>query len=288
MIEFCPGIYRSMAAERYHAVEAFSSGGARALLRSPQHYKLERETPNEPTDRMIFGTVVHTGVLEPLQLEARVAAVPTGAPKRPTAAQINAKKPSLETLEAIAFWTAFDAANADKIVLSLEDYKRALRCIDAVQSHSGARTLIEGAETEVSLFWLDARYKVPCKCRWDISNHGGVADLKTTEDASNSAFARQAANFFYHMQGAHYLSGGEHVCNATPQFFAFVAVESNEPHGVACYHLGGDAVLAGTHLLNVALDRYAHALAEGRWPGYPETIEPLRFPKWAMRFDYDE
>ena len=269
-VEFLPGVFYGLPAEHYHAVEAMSSSGAKKMLRSPAHYKLMRTQASEPTAAMQFGTAVHEGVLEPKTFAERVVAAP----------EINRR-----TKAGQEEWAAFQAANAGRLVLAADDHARALRCIDAVRSHPAASKLLDGAHTEVSLFWHDGRYKVPCKMRADALNFGGLIDLKTTQDASADGFARQAASLLYHLQAAFYCSGSEHVLNASPEFFAFVAVESEEPHAVAVYALPSNAILAGQHLANVALERYAAALAAGVWPGYPDTIETLQLPKWATTFN---
>ena len=280
-----PGIYYGMPAEQYHRVEAMSASGAKKMLRSPQHYKLMRDTPSEPTDAMQFGTAVHAGVLEPDTFAQVVICEPSDAPRRPTSAQLRAKKPSPETIDAIAFWQEFNRASIGKIVLSAEDHARALNCIAAVRAHPAAQKLLDGAAIETSVFWRDGRYGVPCKSRRDIVSHGGISDLKTCADASPEAFARSIATFLYHCQAAAYFSGHEHVCNETPRFFCLIAVESDPPHGVAVYSLPSNAILAGAHLWNIALERYAEALASGQYPGYPQTIETITLPKWATTFN---
>lgn len=265
------GVFYGMPAAEYHAREAMSASGAKKMLRSPQHYRLSRDQPSAPTETMEFGTAVHCGVLEPEHFARRVTLIPD-VNRRTTAGR--------------AEHAAFLAACAPgSILLNRDDYDRAARCIDAVLKHPAAAQLLGTARTEVSLFWRDARYDVPCKARWDIHSHGGVTDLKTTQDASPEGFARQIANLLYHVAAAHYLSGGEHVLNETPRFFAFIAVESEPPHAVACYTLPSNAILAGAHLMNRALERYRDALAAGEWQGYPQTIETLQLPRWALRFD---
>lgn len=277
-------LVRDMPAELYFSIESLSQSGAKVLRQSPMHYLFERTHRKPPSDAMLFGTSVHDGVLEPDTYGARVAAVPDDAPKRPTSAQLNAKKPSPETVAAIAYWQELDAASAGKIVLSAKDYARSRACIEAVRSHPSARRLLDGGDVELSLFWQDRQYGVPCKARWDCANRGGIVDVKTTTDASPEAFGKSIANFEYHAQGAHYISGAEHVLNESPKFFAFIAVESEPPHAVACYYLDSDAILAGQHLMAIALERYAEARATGQWKGYPLTIDRIQLPRWALRF----
>ena len=263
-------LQRDLPAAEYFAVEAMSASGAKKMLRSPQHYRLDRDTPSVPTPQMQFGTAVHCGVLEPARFADAVACEP----------EINKR-----TKNGQAQWAEFSAANAGKIILGSDDHARALACIEAIRAHPAAAYLLEGAEIESSLFWTDGKYQVPCKARLDGRNHGGIVDLKTTADASPEAFARQAANLLYHVQAAHYISAAEHVLNESPAFFAFIVAEADPPHGVACYAMPGNAILAGARLMDIALERYAAALAAGDWPGYPTTIDALPFPKWATRFD---
>lgn len=267
---FVPGVFRDMPAEQYHAVEAMSSSGARSILRSPAHFVLWRTERRDPSAAMQFGTAVHAGVLEPERFDRVVVMAP----------EFNAR-----TAAGKADRAAFVAANAGRVILSADDFDRARRCVDAIRAHPAARALLDGAECELSLFWRDAQFGVPCKARLDARNHGGIIDLKTTTDASPEEFARSVASWGYHRQAAHYVSGCEHLLDGSPEFFAFIAAESEPPHGVACYSLPGAAILAGAHSMNRALERYAAALAAGEWPGYPSTVESLTLPKWAMRFD---
>lgn len=258
-------------AATYHAAEALSGSGAKQILKSPAHFRLSRDKPKAPTDNMQFGTVVHTGVLEPDTFDDRVVVAP----------DVNKR-----TKDGRAEFAAFEIANAGRIVLSREDYDRALACVYAVRSHPTAQALIAGGTTELSLFWTDRQYGVPCKSRYDVWNHGGCTDLKTCIDASPDGFSRAIGTFGYHTSAAFYLSGGEHVFNATPEFFAFVCVESEPPHAVACYALDRPSILAGINLCDEALRRYKRARELGVWEGYASTVEPINAPKWALRNFY--
>lgn len=266
-----PGVYYGLDASQYHAAEALSSSGAKKLLRSPLHYLLMRTQPAEPTAAMVFGTACHTAVLEPDCFAQRIAQTPD-CDKRSSAGK--------------AEWAAFHVEHAGKLHLNAETIARVQACAAAVRAHPAAAKLLDGGQREVSLFWQDRQYGVDCKCRFDLINRGGATDLKTTTDASPEAFGRQCANLLYHLSAAHYISGAEHVLHESPRFWAFIAVESEPPHAVAVYSLPSNAVLAGAHLMAIALERYRDALQAQAWPGYPDTIEALPFPKWATRLNY--
>lgn len=267
---FVPGIFDDMPAPEYHGIEALSFSGIDKLLRSPQHYRLMRDRPNAPTPTMAFGTAVHCGILEPARFDSAIACAPA-VDKR--------------TKLGKATWQTFVEEHAGCIVLSRFDFDRARRCIDAVRAHPAASALLDGAIVERSLFWMDAKYNVPCKARLDAWTPDGVlVDLKTTADASPEEFGKSIANFGYHTQAAMYCGAAEHCLNASPQAYVFIAVESEPPHAIACYRLPGAAILSGLHSVNKALARYADVLASGVWSGYPETIETIALPRWAMRF----
>lgn len=282
---FTPGIFDGLPAEQYFAVEAMSQSGAKKMRQSPLHYITERSQRRAPTPAMQLGTAIHDAVLEPHAFDARVMCLPADAPGRPTSRQINAKKPSPETVECIAWWREFEARRGDRILLDQDDFDTVRRCADAVHAHPAARELLAGAVVEQSMFWVDARYKVPCKARVDARNHGLLIDVKSCEDASPEGFAKQIANFDYHAQAAHYISGDEHLLDASPQGFVFIAVEKEPPRAVGVYLLPGEAVMAGGHLMDIALSRYAEALASGEFRAYADTVETIRLPRWALRFD---
>jgi hypothetical protein len=267
---FVPGVFDGMPAEQYFAVEALSQSGATKLLRSPAHYKLDRDKRSEPTAAMQFGTAVHTGVLEPDRFAATVVAAP---------------KVDRRTNAGKAEWSAFVESSVGRIVLDRADYDAARRCVDAVLAHPGARALLDGARREVSAFWLDPKYNIPCKARFDALNHGGIVDVKTTDDASPDAFARSIAKWGYHRQSAHYSDGHEVALGTPSAFFALIVVEKEPPHAVACYAMPDVGVLAGRREMATARARYAHCIAAGEWPAYPDTIETIALPKWLLRFD---
>jgi hypothetical protein len=268
--QYPDGIYYGLSGEDYFAQRRFNATGAKLLLRSAAHYRASLESPKEPSTNMLIGSVVHVGVLEPAVFDARVAVAP-GLDKRTKAGK--------------ALWDAFQDANAGKLVLGAEDFDCARRCIDAVRAHPAAAQLLNGAHTEVSAFWTDGKHKVPCKSRWDILNHNGIGDLKTTQDASRDAFSRSIATFGYDIQASLYLLGGEHLLHSTPEFFAFICVETAPPYAVAVYELGHATVEAGLWRTEQAMQRYRDAEEAQDWHGYPDVITTIDSPVWARRFD---
>lgn len=282
--ELVDGLHRGLDEGVYRRLNRISYSGAKVLLRSAAHYLVDRQTPKAPTDEQRLGTAFHAELLEPGRLDSMVIEVPDSAPKRPTSVQLNAAKPSPATVSAIEWWRDFDATAGARLQIEPADAGRLKAMLAAVRDHAGAMRLLATGHPEVSLLWHDGRYEVPCKARMDWHRPDGViVDVKTTVDASPEGFARQCASLSYHMQVAAYFSGCEHVLNETPAAWAWIAVEKEPPFGVATYTAQPDAVLAGMRLWDTALGRYRDAIDSGTWPCYPQTIEPLPFPQWALR-----
>jgi len=263
-------IYNQSAAD-YFKIEALSASGAKLLNRSAAHYLYEKANPSKPSAAQMFGTLVHSLVLEPETVNALYAASPK-FDKRTNAGK--------------AGFAEFEAANAGKTIIDLDDYQRAQRCATAVLDHPTAGALLALAQhREVTV--LFERYGVQCKARLDAIFDSTVLDLKTTRDASPQGFARSCAAYQYHAQATHYIYAAEEsglIREDTEDRFFFIAVESLEPHNVAVYELTAADHFAGHQLMVKAAKVYQSLANPHQWRGYPEAVTTIALP-WNGGFD---
>ena len=110
-----------------------------------------------------------------------------------------------------------------------------------------------------------------------------LIDLKTTVDPSPEGFAKQAANFGYHIQDQFYrrvmtLAGHE------IDRFVFIAVGKSAPHKVGVYELNWRTLEEGNAAVKYALEAYAHAQETGLWNYGYEELQTLEIPPWAYKF----
>jgi exodeoxyribonuclease VIII len=265
------GRHDDQPGEQYHAIEAFNSGSVSKLLRSPAHFVAHREKGVTPTDSMILGTALHMCLLEPALAQRRIVTAPKFGRKKE---DIAAKELFYKTLPPSA------------IALDEDDMARLNGMVKSLRSHRAVDMLLQGGRSEVSLYWVDGKEKVPCKARIDyLGADCGVIDLKTTSDASKDAFKRSVASWMYHAQAWHYWSAVEAVLHTSPPYFVWIAVESDPPHGVGVYQIGTPSLLAGSRLVSEAMRRYAEGHRTGVWPSYSALIETLDVPRWALTFD---
>ena len=101
--------------------------------------------------------------------------------------------------------------------------------------------------------------------------HELIIDLKSTTDASYTAFGYSCIEYRYHVQQPFYLDGLAAV-GQRMKGFVFVAVEKQPPYAVACYTIDPDSCRIGRDLIRRNLETYARCHDSDIWPGY----EPLR------------
>lgn len=282
-----PSILSHLAAEEYRRHPAVSKHGLDDFRKAPAYYDWKRKNPSESkSSALLFGSLYHTVILEPELLSKLYATVPSDAPKRPTRIQREAKKPSLETLEAIHWWELFNHDNDGKIIVDSEDIAKCEAMREAIMKNLACRNAIETARlyTEASLFWQDAATGVKCRARPDIIRADGlIIDPKTCQDASEEAFQRAAWNCGYYRQAAMYLDGWEAVSSEKPKAFIFIAQESEAPYLCRAYVASPSMIDFGRSQIREDLEMFAKCEASGIWPGLGDVPAELNLPSWAMR-----
>lgn len=264
--DFVYGLHQGMPSADYFKLDAVSKSDLDLIAKSPLHWK---QSVRDETAAMRIGSAVHCAVLEP----ERFAKVYVTAPE--------CEKRTKAGKEAFA---EFEAANAGKIILSIDESSLCRSVTNSINRHTRAFHLLDGAaQAEVSALWSDQEFNVRCRARIDaISKDGWLVDLKTTGDASPRAFAKSCANFRYHVQAAWYLDGYHAATRDLPAGFVFIAVEKTPPYAVAIYELDAKAVEYGRMLARRDLARYVTAKELDLWAGYSEEITPLSLPSWAF------
>ena len=280
------GIFPTIPAAQYHQrrVDVASASGLKQMLRSPAHFKHWATHPEDDktSPALTFGRALHAAILEPDVFLRTYAVVEAGAPKYPTAAQWNAKKSNPESEAAKAWWKEWEANNAGRIRLSLDDYDRAQRMADSARSHPVAAGLVVGGDREITFRWVDEATGLQCQSRADLYARGEfLMDVKSCRDASAEGFARAVAGYHYDLQAAHYVEGVR-ACGDSIRWFVFLAIESEAPYVCQPFVLDAKAEERGWNLRQRAITRQAECLRTGRWPGYSEQLGEVHLPTFAF------
>jgi len=268
----------SMPADQYHDHPAVGHSGLVRVMRSPAHYQEYVTHPPEPTPAMQLGTAFHTALLEPERFDQTFVVAP---------------KFDRRTKEGKAAAEAWEAENAGKTALTVDQMAAIEKMVASVRSHVGAANLLASGVPEMSGFWTDPDTGIQCKCRPDfLTMEGetitGIVDVKTCGDASAEGFARAIATLGYDVQAAFYQDGIRALTGRVIPFY-FIAVEKEAPHAVAAYQASDEVIRVGRAKYRGALQLLKWCQEHGAWPGYQPNgeIETITLPRWAANFDLE-
>jgi hypothetical protein len=158
------------------------------------------------------------------------------------------------------------------------EYDEALEIALAVRRWSTtAARLLDGVQTEQSIFWTDERTGIECKARVDASNprYRALIDIKSTVDASYEGFRRACRQYRYDIQDGYYRDGYPMAGGFEVEAFIFIAIQKSRPYLTGVYSLEPEDVAKARDDIRRLLDRYAECDRTGKWPGYLDAIQAL-------------
>jgi len=260
-----PGIYYDISHEDYLSIDALSASRLSDFRKSPAHYKYSLENPKPQTEAMILGSFIHTLVLEPAKTVDKYLSLPDldyrSSKNREIRDNLIAENPGITFIKQ-------------------DDWKKAFDISRAVLDNKRVGKFLAGSKVEVSTVF--ETQELLCKARFDIWNQdiGLIADIKTCQDASFSAFARNAYTRGYHFQAAWYREAAN-ILGSPIRGFAIIAVETNPPYGVKVYEVSPTDMDKAWEATKKHLEKYKECASANHWPSYNEDIEVLTLPSWA-------
>ncbi len=286
-----PGLHMDLDIDAYHGGPGISKTGLDSIDANPAIYYARHLDPQRPPPKdrsgQLEGSLAHCAVLEPDQFGVRYRMLPKDAPRRPTEAQWNAKKPSEDSIAAMAWWTEWNATTGNATIITADQYDTAWRQAESIRKLPEVAEALMRGRAEVSAYWTDAITGELCRCRpdWvhDVNATGVVlCDVKTCSDASPGEFRRQIARKRYHVQDGFYSDGYAAASGKEVLAFVFVAVETEWPYAACALMLDDAGKDQGRRDYRRNLNTYAECRKSGIWPGYSSQIEIVNLPAWAM------
>lgn len=292
------GIHPSLEEHIYRKDPAIAISDLKEMQYSPAHFYSKKYGGFRQyrTEAMNIGTMVHLRVLEPERFAAETIMDPVDAPKRPTKAQREAKKPSEETIKAIDFWDDWERVNGQKTVLSVEDLAQINGVAAAIEAHPDAAALLANSTRELAMFrtvQVDGQ-TVRIKGKADvIGNNDIIADIKTVERCNANAwdFGRSVEKWSYHMQAAWYLDLYNGLTQIDDPFsgitektkWVFIVAEKEPPFAVATLELDAESIEIGRRMNEAYLKQFAKCQATGEWPGPSIQRGLVTLPEWKKK-----
>lgn len=265
-----PGLHAGVPEAEYRADPGLNAsiikhglgeGGSLAAMRWAM------DNPDEPTEAMKLGTLLHALVLEPETFPDRVA-VWDGGDFRGGA------------------YTEFAAANKGRLIIKPKQHTALARMRDSIMAHPQARALVTGKGMREATAIFNARAGLRGKARIDFLNteQDMLVDLKTARTCDPRAWTRTAAvPLKYDVQQAWYQAAFHAVLKRECRM-AFVVVENCDRHRCRVFTLPPEPIDACLVAIAPLLDQWAEALQSGVYPDLPiNDPTEIDWPAWAMR-----
>jgi hypothetical protein len=289
------GVVPDLTNEEHHATTALGSTQIKEASKSLAHFRALMNGFRAVTQAMQksfdLGTCAHAVILE--QTTERFIVLPEDAPRRPTSAQVNAKKPSPETLVQIEWWQKFDSANDGKITVDPETYEKIKGAFDSFCAHPIAAQMVSDSKCEQSYFTVDEQTGLWVKARPDgfcQSDRGNyIFDYKTTgrSSARPADFARQVASLGYDLSACHYMAVTEAVTGKRPDGFYWIVQEMAAPFAISIFQASDEMLLRAEQKRRSLLNQIAVAETTGDYPAYSNDVVVIDIPKWAIENEND-
>lgn len=255
---------------KVYGTESLSGSSARHLIppSTPAHYRWRMDHPSQPTPAMIFGSAVHALALDTQDLAAFDG--------------------NSWSSKAGDLFLAEHDPDGDEAPILAKDVSAAKAMAHSLLAHPLVQMGLSNGSPEQAMFCRDPETGVWLRGKVDylargVGSHLIVTDIKTTECAHESEFARSAGKLSYHIQDAHYARIIKHLGLARKVTMIFAAVEKTPPYLVNVHQISGDDMKRGDELNEMAIRRFAHCLNTGEWPGYPQRINKLTLPAYVAR-----
>jgi exodeoxyribonuclease VIII len=293
----------------YHATDAVSNSKLNVFRRSPELYRqtfITKEAARpEPTKAIVLGSALHAYLNEGQAAFLRqFVFVAKDAPRRPSITQRNAKKPSPETLAAIAYWDGLEQEAREKKcqIISADDLALTETLLKAIARNDVAVALLTDPNTRCEVTFRKAYKHFAVQCRADAVNHVGneasngrpfIVDLKTTpslHDGDFATFEKSFQNYGYHRQAAFYREVvAETLALKADQprhDFYFLAVEKDAPFEAQVYPVSEQAMQTAHLELyeppRGLLVRLHECYRTNTWPRLPAMGKPLELTSFYV------
>jgi hypothetical protein len=173
-------------------------------------------------------------------------------------------------------WEAFQAANADALILSRSEYEDVNRMAEAVLACPHAMEMLTGIREQTLLYKWKGR---DCRATPDCRAPGGewLTELKSCVSSNPDRFQKQMLWLRYHGQLAWYRRAMLQL-KLKPLAAYVVAVESSPPYPVTVMRLTDRALDQGERLCSSWMETLRGCEESNFWPPYAQSIVPLDVP----------
>lgn len=250
-----------MEAALYHADY---SAWSRSMLSTFRESKreaylryIEKSAPESTTNSaMKLGSLAHTMLLEPHEINNRFVAIPK---------ELLAKNGAISTKDAKQF--VMDNEEVGREVIKPKEWEETKKVVDSILKVCG-KWLEKATQIEHAIYWNDPVTGLALKARpdWIVRTASDVFifDLKTTTRIIPHTFSRVVETHEYWLQESHYRQGESVVSGTKPHMF-FVGIEQSWPYRAGLFQLSQESRDKSFECWRYLVNQVSHAIEKNAW-----------------------
>lgn len=252
------------------------------ILVSPRRFVWRLSNPQESTEALRIGQVIHCAVLTPGLFAEQSVIVPD---------EFVTEGGALSSGKKALAWRA-GIAKPDPLIATMDEVELCRQMRIAILDHNDSRPLLEDASMIERVFQRSQRVNglivetkakidgLTRRCLWDLKSYGGRNPL--TPHAANLEIGKRN----YHGQLGYYESVMGRDVEVDSYTWIFVSKEDLDVVVLEA-EAGSDTMVAGQEMAEGALAKYAECAASGHWPGVAPAKVVAELPGWMLADDGD-
>jgi hypothetical protein len=277
---------RNLTIEEYHNGEGISASKLKKALQSTAHF-FAKDEPSAENEAFLMGQAFEDLLTEPESFDNKYFVL--NLEERPEADKTMASKANKAWKEEIL------EANKTKKLLNIEQKDVLNEMVKSCSKNKTITSTLNDATFQGSYFWKDEETGLLCKTRPDIIKYRNensviINDIKTAQDASPEAFAKNFANFGYGIQAAMQIDGVASALGVSVEYYTYTVVEKKAPYLAQVYTLAPEDIDYYRAVYKTLLKRVKEAMEDGEriYYGYAEDcgnkmgILELEIPQWHI------
>lgn len=276
-------VIENLPSENYHALQRFSSSGAKKILVSAQDFWaqswMNKDRYEKKSDAFNLGNAYEKRIIEGKKAFNDSYAIPPQCDRRTKIGK-----------DIYQNWVAQHGDKTEIDQRTIDEIERAAVNIEKTTD------VFKGGKAQVTILWDDKKTGVPMKARLDYLKPFVIEDLKTFSNSNewppHKLVANHIVRYKYHIQAAAYREAVAMAKLCDDAKFNFVFQQTGQANNLIIKPFPANILLAqqGQTLLRFAIDKFADMYKKfGTTPWYDDWLAvPMTdddFPLYAYDDD---
>lgn len=258
----------------YYTIKALSQSGIKKYINDGPHRFWAHSVfnpnkrPDKETEALLTGKLVDVLLFTPNEFDSIYAVK---------------EKMDGRTKDGKAYNEQFALDNANKVVISTEDFNDAATMVTALKANPDFIEVTKGEWlTQEEFMWSDGEIAFKAKMDLIVKHEDGsytIFDYKTCQNCDEQHFGKDIVKYGYHIQAYFYKEAFFQKYGVTPRF-VLIPQEKEYTDCIALWEVQPCDIAIGQRSANKAIKEIKARLNTGNWKPSKGGIQEMNLPSW--------